>query len=73
MMRKLPLLMMKSSVKIHQFNNDGTNEDIRSDVIVGLDWASWSFLGLVRLEGRGMLGLTGAASHGQDYHSWRKK
>ena len=32
MMRKLPLLMMKSSVKIHQFNDDGTNEDTRSDV-----------------------------------------
>ena len=37
MMKKLPLMMMKSSVKIHQFNNDETNEDTRSDVIMEQD------------------------------------
>ena len=36
-MKKLPLMMMKSLVKTHQFNNDGTNEDTRRDGIMEKD------------------------------------
>ena len=37
MMKKLPLMMMKSLVKTHQFNNEGTNEDTRRDGIMEKD------------------------------------
>ena len=40
MMKKLPLMMMKSLVKTHQFNNEGTNEDTRRDGIMeGQVWS----------------------------------
>ena len=39
-MEKLPLMMMKSLVKTHQFNNEGTNEDTRRDGIMeGQVWS----------------------------------